>query len=128
LIAATVEAIIAQRLVRKICLNCKTEYEPSDEQLYELNLKREDLGGRKLCYGAGCSVCGGTGYKGRMGIYEIFVISDRIRQLIMEKAPVERIKSLAKEEGMRTLRESGLLAIFDGLTTIEEVVAATVAS
>lgn len=127
LISATVEAIVAQRLVRKICLNCKVEYEPSDEQLYELNLTKESLGGRKLCYGAGCSVCGGTGYKGRMAIYEILVMSDRIRQLVMERAPTEKIRNIAKEEGMRTLRESGLLAIFDGLTTIEEVVRETIA-
>ncbi len=125
LISATIEAIISQRLVRKICLNCKTEYEPTDEQLYELNMKKEDLGGRKLCYGAGCSVCGGSGYKGRTAIYEILVMSDRIRQLIMERAPTEKIRSIAREEGMRTLRESGLLAIFDGITTIEEVVRET---
>lgn len=127
LISATIEAIVAQRLVRKICLNCKVEYEPSDEQLYELNLTRESLGGKKLCYGAGCSMCGGSGYKGRMAIYEILVMSDRIRQLVMERAPTEKIRNIAKEEGMKTLRESGLLAIFDGLTTIEEVVRETIA-
>ncbi len=127
LISATIEAIIAQRLVRKICLNCKVEYDPSDEQLYELNLTKESLAGKKLCYGAGCSVCGGTGYKGRMAIYEILVMSDRLRQLVMERAPTEKIRNIAKEEGMRTLRESGLLAIFDGLTTIEEVVRETIA-
>jgi type IV pilus assembly protein PilB len=126
LIAATVEAIIAQRLVRRICLNCKTEFDPTDEQLYELNLKREDLGGKKLFYGKGCSMCNNTGYKGRMAIYEIMVMSERIKQLVLERAPIEKIRSIAREEGMRTLRESALLALFDGLTTIEEVVRETI--
>ena len=126
LISATLEAVIAQRLVRKICTNCRVAYEPTNEELYELGLKRDEVYGKHFYYGKGCKVCNGAGYKGRQAIFEIMLVNEKIRQLIVERASTSRIKEAAKENGMRTLRESGLMAIYDGITTIEEVVRETV--
>jgi type IV pilus assembly protein PilB len=128
LITATMEAIVAQRLVRRICLNCKEGYEPTDEELYELELTRSEIEGKQFYYGTGCKKCNGSGYKGRIAIFEIMVISDRIRDMIMNMASTADLRSASKEEGMRMLRDSGLLHIYDGISTIEEVVKETVAS
>jgi type IV pilus assembly protein PilB len=128
LLTATLEGIIAQRLVRRICLNCKTPYEPSDEQLYELELTPSDIEGRQFYYGQGCKKCNGTGYKGRIAIYEMMIMNDRLRNMIMNHASTADLRTASKEDGMRTLRDSGLLHIFDGVTTIEEVVKETIAS
>ncbi|MBI3097814.1 MAG: Flp pilus assembly complex ATPase component TadA [Planctomycetes bacterium] len=125
LLAATLEAIVAQRLVRKICLKCKAEFEPTEEMLYELNLRPTDVEGKLFYYGKGCTNCNNTGYRGRLAVYEIMLITDRVRTLIMEHGSTDAIRAIAREQGMRTLRESGLLAIFDGKTTIEEVVRET---
>ncbi len=125
LIAATVEAVISQRLVRKICGSCKEEYEPTDESLMEINLTRTDVQGKKFYRGKGCKNCNNVGYKGRMGIYEIMAINDEIRKLINEQASTNVIKAAAKRHGMNTLRESGIKAVYDGLTTIHEVVRET---
>lgn len=121
LITATLEAVIGQRLVRKICLKCKEEFEPTEEMLMELNLTPDDVKGKKFYYGRGCPNCNNTGYKGRMAIFEIMLATEKIKELIMQHASTERIKQAALEQGMRSLRASGLLAIYDGLTTIEEV-------
>ena len=126
LITATVEAVIAQRLARRVCSQCRTEYEPREEQLFELQLKPEDVEGRKFYYGAGCDYCNGTGYRGRIGLYEIMLFDDEIRELVMQGASSAILMEAACKKGMRTLRESGLLALFDGVTTIEEVVKETV--
>ncbi|MBN1442757.1 MAG: Flp pilus assembly complex ATPase component TadA [Planctomycetes bacterium] len=128
LIAATLEGIIAQRLVRRICLNCKTPYEPSDEELYELELTRTEVEGRQFYYGKGCKQCNNTGYKGRIAIFEFMVMTDRIRSMIMDQASTADLRKASREEGMRTLRDSGLLHIYDGITTIEEVVKETIAT
>jgi len=128
LITATLEAIIAQRLCRRICLGCRTSYEPTDEELYELELTRSEIEGRQFHYGTGCKKCNGSGYKGRIAIFEIMVISDRIRDMIMNSGSTAELRNASKEEGMRMLRDSGLLHIYDGITTIEEVVKETVAS
>ncbi len=128
LLTATLEAIIAQRLVRRICLKCRTEYEPSDEELYELELTRSEVIGRTFYYGKGCKECNGTGYKGRIAIFEMMLLTDRQRQLIMSNASTAALRKAAQEEGMRTLREGGLLHIFDGITTIEEVVRETISA
>ncbi len=125
LIAATFEAIIAQRLVRRVCTNCKEEYEPTEEHLMELNLSPEDVKGKRFLRGTGCDKCNNTGYKGRMAIFEIMLITDSIKKMIVEQSSTDSIRRMAREQGMRTLRESGLLGIFDGLTTIEEVVRET---
>ena len=125
LIASTLEAVISQRLVRKICASCKEEYEPSDESLLELNLTKADVKGKQVFRGKGCNNCNNIGYKGRMGIYEIMLMNNEIRRLITEQANINVIRMAAKNNGMGTLRDSGLIAIFNGLTTIQEIVRET---
>jgi type IV pilus assembly protein PilB len=126
LVTATLEGIIAQRLVRKICGNCKTEYTPSEEQLMELELRPEEVSGRKFYHGKGCEICNNTGYKGRMGLYEIMTLDDDMRDMIIKHASTQVLRAEARKRGMRTLRSAGLAAIFDGITTIEEVVRETI--
>ncbi|MGH2272068.1 GspE/PulE family protein [Anaerohalosphaeraceae bacterium U12dextr] len=128
LVTATLEGVIAQRLVRKICNRCKTEYTPSEEQLMELELTHEDIKGKKLYYGRGCEHCNNTGYKGRTGIYEIMVFNDEIRDLIMNHASTSVLREAARRAGMKTLRENGLALIYDGITTIDEVARETIAA
>jgi type IV pilus assembly protein PilB len=122
LISSTMVAVLGQRLVRTICKNCRTPFEPTENQLAMLNLSPHDLGDKVFYYGRGCSSCADTGYKGRKGIFELLVINDAIRALINERAPTVVIRQKAVELGMVTLREDGLRSIFDGDTTIEEVV------
>ena len=122
LIASTVEAVLAQRLVRRICPHCKTAYEPPDSLLEPLGIARASVGDRHFYFGRGCGVCNQTGYKGRLGIYEWLRMSEAVRDLVVKRAPTLQIRQKALEQGMRTLRDDGLRAIFDGLTTIEEVV------
>ena len=126
LLTATVEAIIAQRLVRTICPSCKEPYRPTDEQLMELNLTPDVVRGRSFFRGRGCDVCHGSGYKGRLAIFEIMGIDDGMRDLIMKQASTAVLREESRRRGMRSLRESGLLAIYDGLTTIDEVVRETI--
>lgn len=126
LITATVEAVLAQRLVRKICTECRTEFEPSDELLMELQLPIAQARQYKFYYGRGCTRCNNSGYKGRCGIYELLEIDDDIRDLVTSNASVDDIKNYARTQGMTTLREAGLKLIFDGVTTIDEVVRETV--
>jgi len=125
LITATLQAIVAQRLVRKICPHCKAAFRPGKEVLTELELTEEEVAGREFHYGKGCDRCNHTGYLGRMGLFEIMTVSEPLREQILELAPLERLRRTAREQGMRTLRESGLAAIFDGWTTVEEVVRET---
>lgn len=126
LITATFEAVVAQRLARRICTHCKEPYTPGEEQLMELMLHPEDVEGRTFYFGKGCDYCNGTGYRGRVGLFEILVFDDAIRDLIMQGASTNLIAEAAIKKGMRTLRESGLLALYDGVTTIEEIVKETV--
>jgi type IV pilus assembly protein PilB len=126
LVTAALEGVIAQRLVRKICLNCKSEYQPTEEQLMELELRPDDVVGKTFYYGKGCDNCNNTGYRGRMGIYEIMLLDDEMRDLIIKHASTQVLRAEARKRGMRTLRTSGLLAIYDGITTIEEVVRETI--
>jgi type IV pilus assembly protein PilB len=126
LVTATLEGVVAQRLVRKICANCKTEYEPAEEQLMELELRPEDVAGKVFYYGKGCEMCNNTGYKGRQGLYEIMLLDDDMRDMIIKHASTQVLRAEAKKRGMRTLRTCGLMAIFDGVTTIEEVVRETI--
>jgi type IV pilus assembly protein PilB len=126
LITATVEAVLAQRLVRKICEDCRTEFEPSAEMLMELNLRPEDVKGKKFYYGRGCDRCNNTGHRGRMGLFELIIVNDDIRDMISEGASTDSLRAACKRMGMTTLRESGLRALWKGLTTIEEVVRETV--
>ena len=122
LISSTLMAVLGQRLVRTSCKNCRTPFEPTEQQLALLGLSPHDLGDKVFNYGRGCSTCNDTGYKGRKGIYELLVISDPIRTLINERAPTVVVRQKAVELGMVTLREDGLRSIFEGDTTIEEVV------
>ena len=121
LIASTLEAVLGQRLVRTICSNCKTEYQPTPEILQQLGMTEKQVGGRPFFYGAGCSYCNQTGYKGRRGIYEYLRVKDPIRDLINHRKPTLVIRDKAVELGMRTLREDGIRCILDGYTTVEEV-------
>jgi type IV pilus assembly protein PilB len=125
LLTATLEAIVAQRLVRRICTGCKEEFMPSEEQLMELALRRQDVGDRSFFRGAGCDRCLKSGYKGRLAIFEIMVMSDDLRELIMTQASTAVLRHECRKRGMRTLRECGLLSIYDGQTTIDEVVRET---
>ncbi len=122
LISSTLMAVLGQRLVRTICKNCRTPFEPTEQQLSLLGLSPHDLGDKIFHYGRGCSTCNDTGYKGRKGIFELLVVSDAIRNLINERAPTVVMRQKAVELGMVTLREDGLRGIFDGDTTIDEVV------
>jgi type IV pilus assembly protein PilB len=122
LISSTLMAVLAQRLVRTTCTNCRTPFEPTEEQLALLNLSPHDLGDKVFHYGRGCSTCNDTGYKGRKGIFELLIISEAIRLLINERSPTVVVRQKAVELGMVTLREDGLRSIFEGDTTIEEIV------
>ncbi|HEX4264752.1 MAG TPA: ATPase, T2SS/T4P/T4SS family [Verrucomicrobiae bacterium] len=122
LISSTLMGVLGQRLVRTVCKNCRTPFEPTEAQLSLLNLSPHDLGDKVFYYGRGCSNCNDTGYRGRKGIYELLIVNDPIRTLINERAPTVVVRQKAVELGMVTLREDGLRGIFDGDTTIEEVV------
>ena len=121
LISSTLMAVLAQRLVRTTCKKCRTPFEPTESQLALLNLSPHDLGDKVFYYGRGCQACNDTGYKGRKGIFELLVVSEPIRALINERAPTVVVRQKAVELGMVTLREDGLRSIFDGETTIEEI-------
>jgi type IV pilus assembly protein PilB len=121
LISASLECVLAQRLIRKICTRCREAYEPSEAVLSSLGLSPYDIGDKNFYYGKGCEACNHTGYKGRKGIYELLKISDPIRELINQRASSVVLRQKAVELGMTTLREDGLRSIYDGETTIEEV-------
>jgi type IV pilus assembly protein PilB len=126
LLTATIEGIVSQRLVRRICESCKTAFEPSEAQLMELQLAPDDIKGKKFYYGRGCSKCNSTGYKGRIGVFEIMVFNDEIRDLVMNQASTAVLRAASQKAGMRLLRDNGLEAMFDGITTIDEVVKETI--
>ncbi len=126
LINATLEGIVAQRLVRKICSNCKEEYEPTAEAVMALGLRPEDIKGKKFYRGRGCDRCNNIGYFGRMGIYEILIVNDELREMMLHGRSTQEIRASSRKFGARSLRQSGLLAIYDGLTTIEEVSRVTI--
>jgi type II secretory ATPase GspE/PulE/Tfp pilus assembly ATPase PilB-like protein len=125
LITSSLIMVGSQRLVRKICPNCKTQYEPSDEMLRKLKVEPEK-GKARFYRGSGCSACLGTGYKGRTAIIEVLMLSPKIKSLILEGAQEYRIREEARKEGMRTLRENGIQNVLDGMTTIDEVLRVTV--
>ncbi len=121
LLSASLEGVLGQRLIRKICTGCRTEYEPSEAVLANLGLSPHEIGDKHFFYGKGCDACNNTGYKGRKGIYELLDVTDPIRELINERAPGVVLKQKAIELGMTTLRDDGMRSIYDGETTIEEV-------
>ena len=127
LVTATLEGIVAQRLVRKICDHCKTPFEPTESQLVELMLTHDDVKNKKFFYGRGCSRCNETGYRGRTALFEIMVFNDEIRALIMNRASTNILRAAAQKAGMKLLRDGGLEAAYNGITTIDEVVKETLA-
>ena len=122
LIASSLEAVLAQRLVRRVCVQCRTPYTPPPNLLKQLNIAADSVGDRQFFYGKGCPVCSQSGYRGRLGIYEWLRMSEGLRDLIGQRAATLVIRQKAIEQGMRTLRDDGLRAIFDGHTSIEEVI------
>ncbi len=127
LITATVEAILAQRLVRKICEDCRTEFDPSQEMLMELGLKKSEIPpDKKFYYGRGCDRCNNTGYKGRQGVFELIIINDDLRDMISANCSTDQLTEGCRKNGMQTLREAGLEQIYLGRTTIDEIVRETV--
>jgi len=126
LVASSTRALMAQRLVRKVCRKCGAPHPPAEGELRALNLDAAAAQGANFLLGKGCSDCSQTGFRGRMGIFEIFVIDDEARKLIYEKVPSSVLRSRAREMGMRTLREDGIRKVLAGLTTADEVIRATV--
>ena len=126
LITATVEAILAQRLVRRICPECRQETEPSEQMLYELRMSAEDVADRKFYRGAGCDICNNSGYKGRVGLFELMIMDDELRAMVMRNASADELRDAASSKGMVTLRTAGMEFVYDGTTTLEEVVRETV--
>jgi type IV pilus assembly protein PilB len=122
LISSSVRAVLGQRLIRTVCKACRTSYEPTEEALASIGLSPHEIGDKTFYYGRGCNECDGKGYKGRKGIYELMELTDPLRDLINQRAPAVVIRQKAIELGMVTLREDGLRCIFDGDTTVEEVV------
>ncbi len=121
LVAASLEGVLAQRLLRTICKECRAPYEPSEALLGQLGLSAHELGDKNFHTGRGCDRCGQSGYRGRQGLFELLDVTDPIRELITDRAPTVVIKQKAVELGMTTLREDGLRNIYNGVTTIEEV-------
>jgi type IV pilus assembly protein PilB len=126
LITATIEAILAQRLVRRICTNCCEEIVPAADVLADLELTTDQIVGKKFFRGKGCERCNRSGYKGRKGLFELLIMNDEIRDLVMRNASTEDIREAARRNGMVTLRESGMQSVFDGVTTAEEVIRETI--
>jgi len=126
LITATVEAILAQRLVRRICTGCREEVVPGADVLFDLELSSEEAAGKKFYRGRGCDRCNRSGYKGRLGLYELLIMTDDLRDLVMRNASTEEIREAARKAGMVTLRDSGMQGIYAGLTTAEEVIRETI--
>ena len=126
LITATVEAILAQRLVRRICPECREEAEPTEDMLLELELTPERVKDRKFYHGAGCATCNNTGYKGRVGLFELMILDDELRDMINDNCNTDDLRERAKSKGMKVLRDTGIDFIFDGTTTAEEIIRETV--
>jgi general secretion pathway protein E/type IV pilus assembly protein PilB len=125
LVASSARALLAQRLVRRVCRRCGAPYVPSEAELRALSIDPNNTGNATFMKGKGCSDCNKTGYRGRFGIFEIFVIEDEIRKLIYDRVAASELRSRAREMGMRTLREDGARKVLAGLTSPEEVIRAT---
>ncbi len=121
LISSTLVGVLAQRLIRRVCNACKTEYEAEDKELEQMGITREQLGGRKLCRGRGCEMCNNTGYRGRIGIFELLRVTSDIQSMINKRVPTQAIRDRAIEQGMRTMRADGMIAAMNGITTVDEV-------
>ncbi len=126
LISSTLIGVLAQRLIRRICTKCRYEYEPDDEELKLLGVTREQVAGHKFYKGRGCENCNNSGYKGRVGIFELLLVSPEIQNLINDRKPTQFIKNQAMKEGMTTMRQDGINQILEGITTVSEVVTYTI--
>jgi type IV pilus assembly protein PilB len=121
LTASAVDCVLAQRLARRLCGDCKVEDRPPDKVLVDAGFEPDDLPERVFKPG-GCGRCGGTGYRGRMGVHEVMLVSEEIAKLTVEEAPADDIRKMAIEQGMLTLRQDGLAKVKEGSTSIEEIV------
>jgi type IV pilus assembly protein PilB len=126
LVAAALRSVVAQRLVRRICPACRCARTPTAQELHGLGLTPAQVAGASIAHGAGCAACHGTGYQGRLGIFEVFRVHDGIRAMIYDNVTAARLRRQARHDGMRTMREDGIRKVLAGLTTIEEVAAVTV--
>ena len=126
LITATVEAILAQRLVRRICPDCREEIRPSDDQIFDLGLTTEMVDNEKFFRGGGCESCNNTGYKGRVGLFELMVLDDELRDMILNNKSSDELRTAAQKKGMVTLRDAGISFVFNGTTTLDEVIRETI--
>jgi type IV pilus assembly protein PilB len=126
MITATVEAILAQRLARRVCSQCREEFPPTEEQLYELKMTREEVAGKTFFRGRGCEVCNNTGYKGRVGMFELMIMTDDLRDMVMENASVDDLREKARSFGLVSLRDAGMKLALEGTTTLDEVIRETV--
>ena len=126
LITATVEAILAQRLVRRICSQCREEVVPSEDILAQFGTTLEELDGKKFYKGRGCDVCNNTGYKGRVGLFELMIMTDELREMVMQNASADDMRKVAQANGMVTLRDAGIAFAHEGTTTADEVVRETI--
>jgi len=126
LITATVEAILAQRLVRRVCSQCREEVTPSEELLVDLGMKPEHMAGKRVFRGRGCEVCNNTGYKGRVGLFELMIMNDELREMVMSNSSIDELRKTAQSYGMVSLREAGMNFAFEGTTTLDEVVRETI--
>ena len=126
LITATVEAILAQRLVRRVCANCREVTVPSSEMLADLELTPSDVVGKTFYRGRGCEICNSTGYKGRVGLFELMIMNDDLRDMVMRNASRDDLREAARSYGMVSLRDAGMKAVFEGLTTVDEVIRETI--
>ncbi len=118
--------MLAQRLIRRICAQCKEEVTPSPDVLTDLELTPEMITGKKFYRGKGCDACNRSGYKGRVGLFELMYLNDDMRDMIMRNASTDEIRNAARANGMVTLRDAGINSIFDGTTTAEEVIRETI--
>ncbi|MFM2161406.1 MAG: hypothetical protein RLZZ383_918, partial [Pseudomonadota bacterium] len=125
LVASSLAGVLAQRLVRRLCIDCREPYDPSDAELADVGLPRTRLAGKVVYRANGCPACSGVGYRGRLGIYEFLPAWDDIKNLVIAKADAGQVKRRAVELGMSTLRDDGFLKVLAGLTTIDEVLRVT---
>ena len=126
MICATVEAILAQRLVRRICTKCREETRVSADMLFDLGIERDEISDLKFFKGTGCDQCNNTGYKGRIALFELMILNDKIREMVMGNASTDELRDEAERGGMITLRTFGMNLAADGITTPDEVIRETV--
>jgi len=125
LLASSIRAVIAQRLVKVICEKCKESYTPAEDELIPLGNLAAQLAKTPLFRGKGCSACDKTGFKGRKGVFEVFLINDDVREMIFRRVASDELRHKARELGMRTLREDGIRKVVSGMTTLKEVLSTT---